>query len=146
MSRTRIFVLYDPDHDSDLDELLRAQSRRPGSSFEVMARTGRDRSGRGFGVGDRLKIKSADEVIVICGEHTHESAVVADELSMVQEEKTPYMLLWGRPGVMCTKPDGSRNTDAMYSWTREILESQIQATLRNARPIVVPANCRRLPH
>jgi hypothetical protein len=43
------------------------------------------------------------------------------------------------------KPDGARNADAMYSWTREIFENQIMMTLRNSKPIAVPDNCKRMP-
>lgn len=146
MSRIRVFVSFDRVNDSDLDRLLHAQSRRPESTFEIAARGGGQRSNSVLGTDSRLKIRAADELIVICGEHTHESLLVAIELSMAQEEKTPYMLLWGRPGSMCTKPDGARNADAMYSWTREFLENQIRMTLRNAKPTVVPENCRRFPH
>ncbi len=31
----------------------------------------------------------------------------------------------------------------MYSWTRAILESQISATIRDSKPLVVPENCKR---
>jgi hypothetical protein len=45
--------------------------------------------------------------------------------------------------MMCTKPEGAKSTDAMYSWTRDILESQISATLRNSNPLEVPESCKR---
>lgn len=143
MSRTRIFLSFDHENDSDLSELLTAQSRRPGSTFEIIGSRREDRKPHTFGSDCRPDIQSADEVVVICGEHTHESVLVSLELGIAQEEDKPYMLLWGRREKMCMKPDGARRDDAMYSWTREILESQISATLRDAKPIHVPENCKR---
>ena len=70
--------------------------------------------------------------------------LVSLELAIAQEEEKPYMLLWGRRDKMCTKPDGARKLDAMYSWTRETLETQISATIRDSKPLVVPENCKRL--
>jgi hypothetical protein len=52
---------------------------------------------------------------------------------MAQEEQTPYFLLWGRRERMCTKPLSAKRIEGMYSWTSEILQSQILLTLRNAR-------------
>jgi hypothetical protein len=82
----------------------------------------------------RRQISRADEVIVICGEHTASSVRVSAELRLAQEEQKPYFLLWGRRERMCTRPVGSKRDDSMYSWTWEILQDQIVTTLRNARP------------
>jgi hypothetical protein len=68
---------------------------------------------------------------------------VAAELRIAREEGKPYLLLWGRRELMCTKPEGAKPSDAMYSWTRDILESQLSATLRNAGPLEVPESCKR---
>jgi hypothetical protein len=144
MTRTRIFISFDQEHDSDLRKVLEEQSRRPGSSFLIMGSSSSESRQLARGTDARPEIRTADEVIVICGEHTHESLLVATELAITQEEETPYMLLWGRRDKMCMKPDGARNVDAMYSWTREIFENQIMMTLRNSRPIPVPENCKRL--
>jgi hypothetical protein len=143
MKATRVFVSFDRANDSDLSELLDAHSRRPGATFDVMKNRCRRASHPGWGSDARTEIRAADEVLVICGENTHESDVVSRELAIAQEEGKPYMLLWGRRGKMCTKPDGAHRLDVMYSWTREILESQIRATLRHSEPMVVPENCRR---
>jgi hypothetical protein len=145
MTRTRIFISFDHEHDSDLRRLLEEQSRRPGSSFLIMGTSSSMSTQRARGTDARPEIRAADEVIIICGEHTHESLLVATELAITHEEEKPYMLLWGRRDRMCMKPDGARNADAMYSWTREIFENQIMMTLRNSKPIAVPDNCKRMP-
>jgi hypothetical protein len=85
------------------------------------------------GEGVRRRIREADEVIVICGEHTEESMGVSAEVRIAQEERTPYFLLWGRRESMCTKPRSAKRDEGIYRWTSEILQSQILLTLRNAR-------------
>ncbi len=144
MTRTRIYASFDRENDSDLSELLNAQSDRPGSTFEVMKNQHSKTAHPGWDTDTRTQIRMADGIIVICGEHTHESMLVSLELAIAQEEERPYMLLWGRRDRMCMKPDGARKLDAMYSWTRAILESQISATIRDSKPLVVPENCKRL--
>ena len=144
MSKTRVFVSFDRENDSDLHALLNAQSKRSGSTFEVMASRNHKGSRPEWGPEARAEIREADEVLVICGENTHESILVSLELAIAQEEEKPYMLLWGRRDKMCTRPDGARKRDSMYSWTREFLESQISATIKDAAPLVVPEDCKRM--
>ena len=72
----------------------------------------------------RRRICEADEVIVICGEHTAASMRVGAELRIAQEEQKPCFLLWGRRESMCTKPVGSKRDEGMYSWTWKTLQSQ----------------------
>ncbi len=133
MGNVHIFVSFDLDHDGDLCDLLLEQSGIAGFGFEVSgrsrARTVDDLPGEGV----RRQIREADEVIVICGEHTEDSMRVSAELRIAQEEQTPYFLLWGRRDSMCTKPVSAKRVEGMYSWTSEILQSQILLTLRNAR-------------
>jgi len=143
MVRTRVFVSFDREHDADLGALLRAQAKRAGSTFDIVPHAHGASTHALSEERTRAEIQSADEVVIICGEHTHDSKSVAAELSMAREESKPYMLLWGRRERMCTKPDGAAASDAMYSWTREILESQMSLVLRNAKPMAVPENCKR---
>jgi hypothetical protein len=81
----------------------------------------------------RRRIREADQVIVICGEHTGASMGVSAELRIAQQERAPYFLLWGRREIMCTKPIGAKSAEGMYSWTRQILQDQMTLTLRRAR-------------
>jgi len=143
MTRIRIFVSFDERHDKDLYELLCSQSQRATSTFEIVGGSPVASVGFGGEADPRPDIRSADEVIVICGEHTDESLRVSVELSIAQEEDKPYMLLWGRRDQMCTKPSSALTADGMYSWTREVLESQISMTMRRAAPLVVPESCKR---
>ena len=139
----KVFVSFDEQHDRDLYELFVKQSLRAGSSFEVV----RDRSTamrtRGWSDHPRADIRSADEVVFLCGEHTNESVRMSVELDITREEEKPYLLVWGRRDRMCTKPDGALPGDGMYSWTRDILESQLATALRGATPRVIPESYKR---
>lgn len=133
MSKIRIFVSFDLEHDGDLYEMLLEQSATLSSDFEVSGRSEARAQRDPWGEEMRRQIRAADEVIVICGEHTDESAGVSAELRIAQEEKVPYFLLWGRRDIMCTKPSAAKSAEGMYSWTSQILRDQITLTIRNAR-------------
>ena len=143
MNRTRVFLSFDRENDSDLGKLLRMQSEGSSGAIEVMKNCCRRMSHRDWATDASGEIRAAEVVLVICGEHTDECDRVSRELAIAQDEGKPYMLLWGRRDKMCTKPESARNTDAMFSWTREILEAQISATIRGAKPVVVPEECKR---
>ena len=127
----RVFVSYDREHDGDLHDRLVEQASKLAFGFEISARS-RDTTPTDFwDEGLRREIREAEEVIIICGEHTDSSERVGAELRIAQEEKRPYFLLWGRRELMCTKPTTAKPADGMYSWTREILQIQL-LTLRRA--------------
>lgn len=128
-NKVRIFVSYDREHDEDLLDRLVEQTSRATSGFEI---SGQSTTRYPTDLWDerlRRSIREADQVIVICGQHTDRSGRVNAELRMAQEEKRPYFLLWGRREPMCTRPPTANPADSMYSWTPEILENQI-LTLR----------------
>lgn len=116
MASTRVFVSFDYDNDSDLKVMLVGQSKLPDSPFEItdvsitVATPGwRDVA--------RSKIKGADVVAVICGQHTDTATGVAAEVKIAQEEGKPYFLLHGRPNKACKKPTTAKSTDTIYEWT-----------------------------
>jgi hypothetical protein len=143
MANVRIFMSYDLENDEDLHDLLLEQSMKPSSGFEISARSDAGATTDSWDEKVRRRICEADEVIVICGEHTEASARMSAELRIAQEEQKPYFLLWGRRGSMCTKPIGAKRDEGMYSWTWEILQNQIVTTLRNARPVEIPERYKR---
>lgn len=73
----------------------------------------------------RRSIQEADQLVVVCGEHTELSGHMAAELRIAQKESRPYLLLWGRREPMCEKPTTARPADSMYSWTPEMLRDRI---------------------
>jgi hypothetical protein len=133
MSRLHVFVSFDMEHDGELYELLLAQSRAPSSGFAVLGGSERSTATDVGSERARRLIVEADQVIVICGEHTEASIAVSAELRIAQQERTPYFLLWGRREIMCTKPIGATSGEGMYGWTRQIVQDQIALALRNAR-------------
>jgi hypothetical protein len=143
MSGIRVFMSFDLEHDRDLGDLLLAESRRAGSGFEICARSEAGVMNDRWSGAVRRRIRSSDEVIVICGAHTDASPRVSAELRIAHEEVKPYFLLWGRRDHMCTKPALAKKAEGMYSWTRDTLESRIAATLRSAKPPDIPEDCKR---
>jgi hypothetical protein len=118
----RAFISFDFDHDPDLRTLLAGQAKHPDSPFDFA-----DWSVKEPMTGDwkdkvRRRICATDLAIVICGEWTHTATGVAAELRIVQEEKKPYFLLWGRSGKTCTKPTSAAASDKTYEWTWDNLK------------------------
>ncbi len=125
MAKKRIFISFDFDHDEDLRNLLVGQSKNPDSPFELA-----DWSVKAPMTGDwkskvRTRIRSVDQVLIICGAHTQTASGVSVELTIAQEEKKPYFLLWGRNGKPCTKPVSASSSDKIYNWTWDNLKSLI---------------------
>ncbi len=121
----RVFTAFDYDHDESLKNLLVGQAKNPDSPFEM-----HDWSVKEPFTGDwkekvRERIRKVDQIIVLCGEHTHEATGVSAELKIAQEEKMPYFLLWGYSGKTCTKPTSATAADKIYSWTWDNLKNLI---------------------
>jgi hypothetical protein len=141
----RVFVSFDIDHDADLGDRLSEQSRRVGSGFHVASRSEAGVMTDRWEADVRRRVRNADEVIVICSEHTGTSDRVSMELRIAQEEQKPYLLLWGRRERMCSMPFGVKRTACMYRWAWETLVYQVARTLRDARPLEIPESCKRRP-
>ena len=133
LEQIRVFVSYDREHDGDLHDRLVEQASKSTSGFEISARS-RDRAPTDlWDEGLRREMREADEVIIICGEHSNCSERMGTELRIAREEERPYFLLWGRRELMCTKPAAAKPAEGMYSWTLEILQSQIFTIHRAAQ-------------
>ena len=122
----RAFISFDYDHDNDLRNALVGQAKYPKSPFEIV-----DASVRRHLRGDwekqaRNRIRRADLVIVICGEHTHKAEGVAIEVKIAQEEGKPYFLLRGHKDRRCTKPTTALGSDEMHEWTWDNLRRLIE--------------------
>jgi hypothetical protein len=139
----RVFLSFDVDYDKDLGDRLAQQSQRGGSGFHVAAHSEAGQMTPRWHEGVRRRVRAADEVIVICGEHTAASDRVNAEMRIAQEEQKPYLLLWGRRERMCSMPVGVKRTAVMYAWTWETVVSLVAQTLRDAQPLDIPENCKR---
>jgi hypothetical protein len=142
--KVRVFVSYDREHDGDLHDRLVEQASKLTFGFEISARSRARGPADRWDEGLRREIREADEVIIICGEHTDCSERVGIELRIAQEEKRPYFLLWGRRELPCTKPSTAKSADGMYSWTSEILQHQVHTARRTVRSNNLLAGLRRV--
>lgn len=124
-ARVRIFVSYDREHDADLLDRLLADASEPTSEFEISGHSATRSPDDHWDERLRHSIQAADQVVVLCGEHSELSGRMGAELRIAQEEERPYVLLWGRREPMCKKPATATPSDAMYSWTPGILRDQI---------------------
>ena len=131
---TRVFVSFDLEHDEQLYEQLLGQSGTAASGFEVVGSSDRLTDAGQERHRLRQRIREADQVIVICGEHTVDSLGVCAELRIAGEERTPHILLWGHRETMCTKPIGAEPAEGMYSWTPEILKERLTYIRRAGSP------------
>jgi hypothetical protein len=122
---SRVFTAFDYDHDEALRNLLVGQSKHGDSPFEMHDWSVKDPFPGDWKARVRTKIRSVDQVIIICGEHTHLATGVAAELTIAREEKKPYFLLWGYSGKTCTKPTSALPDDKLYNWTWDNLKALI---------------------
>jgi hypothetical protein len=138
----RVFVSFDLEHDRDLHERLSEQAGRQ-LHFAVSGCSEAGDMTRSWSDRARSRISASDEVVVICGEHTDEAPRVSAELRIAQEERKPYVLVWGRRERMCKKPAAARPDDGIYGWTAEILHQQMRIALRRNEPPAVPEGMKR---
>lgn len=125
MPKVRIFTSFDFDHDEDLRNLLVGQARNPDSPFELA-----DWSVKNPMTGDwkakvRTRIRSVNQMIVLCGYFTNRASGVSVEVKIAQEEQIPYFLLAGRKGGVNKKPLSAKSSDKIYNWTWDNLKALI---------------------
>ncbi len=139
----RIFVAYDLEHDRDLCDRLQESSGNQG----VFVVSGGSQGGEMTESWERrthTQIAAAEQVVIVCGEHTDECVRIATELRIAKELEKPIVLLWARREAMCKKPSGTHANDSMYSWTPDVLRDQLVANQRKAQPPVVPERLKRV--
>lgn len=125
MARTRTFVSFDYDHDSDLKTLLAGQAKNSDSPFEITDMSIKETISKDWKEKARTRIRGCDVVVVICGEHTDSAAGVSAELAIAQEESVDYFLLKGRSNKTCVKPKAAKSSDKIYDWTWDNLKKLI---------------------
>jgi hypothetical protein len=121
----RVFISFDYDHDESLRNLLMGQARNPDTPFEMHDWSVKEPFAAVWKQRVRAKIRSVDQVIVLCGEHTDAATGVSTELAIAREEGKPYFLLWGYPDKTCTKPASATADDKIYKWTWDNLKSLV---------------------
>lgn len=124
-SKTRVFISFDYDNDVDLKNLLVGQAKNEDSPFDISDYSVKEELSGDWKEKVRTRIKGVDQVIVICGQYTATASGVSVEVSIAQEENTPYFLLWGRNGKLCYKPKAAKTADKIYEWTWDNLKRLI---------------------
>ena len=125
MPKTRVFTSFDFDHDEDLRNLLVGQSRHPDSPFEIADWSVKEPMTGDWKAKVRTRIRSVEQVIILCGEYTHSAAGVSAELRIAREERKPYFLLAGRKDRVNRKPQAAKATEKTYKWTWDNLKALI---------------------
>jgi len=125
VAKKRVFTSFDFDHDSDLRTMLVGQAKNTDSPFELSDWSVKEPLTGDWKEKVRTRIKSADLMIVICGEYTDAATGVSAELSIAQEEKKPYFLLNGRADKTCKKPKAAKDSDRIYKWSWENLKALV---------------------
>ncbi len=133
----RVFVAFDMDHDQDLCNKMIASAGGT-AIFEVSGTSEPRVDPETWARTTQAHIAESEQIVVVCGAHTEGSVSVAAELRMARLENKPVILLWSRREIMCQKPVGALPVDSMYSWTSDILESQLATNRRNALRMPVP--------
>jgi hypothetical protein len=122
MAKTRVFISFDYDHDSDLKVMLAGQAKHSDTPFEFADWSIKEAIDSRWKDKARTRIRSIDVVAVICGMHTHTATGVSAEINIAQEESKPYFLLNGYSGKTCVKPLQAKVTDKVYVWTWDNLK------------------------
>jgi len=125
MSKVRVFISFDYDHDGDLKIMLVGQAKNPDSPFDIADWSVKEEISGDWKEEVRTRIKKVEQVAVICGEYTDTASGVSIEVRMAQEEQKPYFLLWGRKDKTCKKPKSAKSSDTIYKWTWPILKKLI---------------------
>jgi hypothetical protein len=121
VAKIRVFISFDYDNDLDLKNLLVGQAANPDSPFEIadwsvkaVAPDWREDATR--------RICRAEEVAVICGQHTDTAAGVNVEPRIAQTEQRPYFLLAAHASGMNKRPGAAVPSDKLYDWTWDNLK------------------------
>lgn len=124
MAKVPVYICFDYDNDNDLKVLLVGQAKNSDSPFDIVDVSIKDASAD-WKDKARARIKRADVVAVICGEHTDTATGVSEEIKIAREEKKPYFLLKGRADKTCKKPTAALDADKIYTWTWDNLKKLI---------------------
>lgn len=125
MTKQRIFISFDYDHDEDIKIMLVGQAKLEDSPFDF-----KDASVKEPMTGDwkekvKRRLNNCDQVIVLCGTTTNTATGVSAEVKIAQELKIPYFLLNGRSNKTCVKPVAALSSDSIYNWTWSNLKALI---------------------
>lgn len=110
---TRVFVSFDYDYDVDLKNALIGQSLLPDSPFQIVDLSLKDAS-PDWVQRARARIRSVDQVVVLCGTHMTSAKGVDVEVGLARTERKPFFCLNGRDGAVLP---AAAVGEKLYDWT-----------------------------
>ena len=124
MSKTRVFISFDYDHDLSQKNLLVGQAKHDDSPFEIADWSVKEHIDEDWKTKVKSKMSSVDVVCILCGKHMSTATGVNAELKIAQEIGKTYFLLAAYKED-CSKSSAAKSTDKLYSWTWDNLKNLI---------------------
>jgi hypothetical protein len=117
MTKKRVFISFDYDHDEGAKIMLAGQARLSDSPFDFTDASVKDHLPGDWKEKVRRRFENIDVVVVLCGHNTHRAAGVAAELAIAQERNKTYFLMAAYADGNCTRPTTAKSGDTIYKWT-----------------------------
>lgn len=124
-NKKRVFISFDFDHDEGAKIMLTGQAKLEDSPFDFTDASVKEHLSGDWIAKVRRRMDNVDVVIILCGEHTHTAAGVAEELSIAQESQKSYFHLAAYPNKQCHYPTTAKPDDKLYKWTWDNLKNLI---------------------
>lgn len=124
MAKPHVFISFDYDHDLDIKRMLVGQAAHSDTPFDFTDASVQDHLTGDWKEKVKQRIRNADQVCVLCGEHTDTATGVNAEVKIAQELGKTYFLLEGRAGKS-KKPNAAKSSDKLYKWTWPNLETLV---------------------
>lgn len=125
MTKKRVFISFDYDHDEGAKVMLAGQAKLPDSPFDFTDASVKDHLTGDWKEKVKRRIDNVDVVAILCGEKTHTAAGVAAELEIAKQKGKEYFLLAAYSDKTCTKPTTASSSDKLYTWTWPNLKTLI---------------------
>ncbi|MDB5273783.1 MAG: hypothetical protein JWO58_2150 [Chitinophagaceae bacterium] len=123
-TRKKVFVSFDFDNDKFLKDCLIGQSKLEQSPFEVYDYSLKEASKeKEWEEKARKKIEQSDLVIVVLGEHTHQSTGVLKEIAIAKSLNKKIIQLIGHKDIKYQRIKGA---GYVYQWKWENLEKVLR--------------------
>lgn len=125
MTKCKMFISFDYDHDKVLKEFLVGQAKNPDSPFEIADWSVKEAQATDWEKHAEMRIRRSDVVAVICGEHTDTATGVSAEIRIAEKVGKPFFLLNGYKDKNCKRPKAA-SSKKLYRWTWENLKSLVK--------------------
>ena len=116
MTRPRVYVAFDYDDVSVKGDLI-AQARRADCPFQLDDCSIEKPIRTHWAVEAERKITTADCVLILCGEQTHQAGGASTELQIAQKLGKRCIFVAGTRGGVPTAPVGTPSGTRIWTWT-----------------------------